>query len=98
MTRSRNAVAETMPMFDPPVAVVAQPPSRRPAPAVPASIDLMTAAQLLGIGRTCAYGLVRSDRWPTPVIRAGRCIRVPTQPLLDLLGLDAAAFHRTLMA
>jgi hypothetical protein len=66
--------------------------ARRPAtssksdhPPLPASIDLMTAARMLGIGRTCAYGLVRQGRWPTPVIRVGRCIRIPTRPLLALL-------------
>jgi excisionase family DNA binding protein len=64
---------------------------RRP---LPASVDLMTAAQLLGVGRTCAYGLVRQGRWPTPVIRVGRRIRVPTQPLLALLEPGLADIHR----
>jgi hypothetical protein len=64
---------------------------------VPASIDLMSAARLLGIGRTCAYGLVRTGRWPTPVIRLGRCIRIPTRPLLALLDLDLADIHRPLL-
>jgi hypothetical protein len=52
---------------------------------LPPSVDLMTAAGLLGIGRTCAYGLIRRDEWPTPVIRVGRCIRIPTAPLIELL-------------
>ena len=52
---------------------------------LPPTLDLMAAAALLGIGRTCAYGLVRRGTWPTPVIRAGRCIRIPTAPLVDLL-------------
>jgi hypothetical protein len=56
---------------------------------LPPTLDLMTAAQILGIGRTAAYALVRAGRWPTPVIRAGRLIRVPTAPLLQLLGLHA---------
>jgi hypothetical protein len=59
--------------------------SKSEHPPLPASIDLMTAARMLGIGRTCAYGLVRQGRWPTPVIRVGRCIRIPTRPLLALL-------------
>jgi hypothetical protein len=63
---------------------------------LPASLDLMTAAGLLGIGRTCAYGLVSRGRWPTPVIRVGRCIRIPTQPLLALLELDPTVIHRPL--
>jgi predicted DNA-binding transcriptional regulator AlpA len=54
---------------------------------LPVAVDLPTAARLLGIGRTSAYELVRTGRWPTPVIRAGRLIRVPTAPLLAALGL-----------
>jgi excisionase family DNA binding protein len=44
-------------------------------------IDLREAAALLGIGRTLAYRLVREGRWPTPVIRVGRLIKVPVAPL-----------------
>jgi len=57
--------------------------------ALPAVIDLAIAARLLGVGRTVAYELVRTGRWPTPVIRVGRLIRVPSAPLLELLGLDS---------
>ncbi len=56
--------------------------------ALPAVLDLPTAARVLGVGRTIAYELVRSGRWPTPVLRLGKLIRVPTAPLVDLLGLD----------
>jgi excisionase family DNA binding protein len=55
---------------------------------LPPVLDLPTAARLLGIGRTAAYQLVKSNEWPTPVIRVGRLIRVPTAPLLALLGID----------
>jgi hypothetical protein len=54
---------------------------------LPPTVDLTTAAQILGIGRTAAYALVRAGHWPTPVVRAGRLIRVPTAPLLRLLGI-----------
>lgn len=61
---------------------------------LPAVVDLPTAARVLGIGRSAAYGLVRSGDWPTPVIRVGKLIKVPTAPLAALLGvapeLDAA--------
>lgn len=53
---------------------------------LPSVVSLMTAAELLGIGRTKAYELVRDDEWPTPIIRVGRAIRVPTTPLVALLG------------
>jgi hypothetical protein len=52
---------------------------------LPATLDVITAAGLLGIGRTLAYQLVRTGGWPTPLIRLGKAIRVPTRPLLDLL-------------
>ena len=51
----------------------------------PAVLDLCEAAALLGVGRTTAYKLVREQKWPTPVLRLGRLIKIPTQPLLDLL-------------
>jgi predicted DNA-binding transcriptional regulator AlpA len=54
---------------------------------LPVVVDLPTASRLLGIGRTSAYELVRTGQWPTPVIRVGRLIRVPTAPLLAALGV-----------
>jgi predicted DNA-binding transcriptional regulator AlpA len=54
---------------------------------MPPVIDLPAAARLLGIGRTAAYELVRTDAWPTPVLRLGRLVRIPSAPLLDLLGI-----------
>jgi predicted DNA-binding transcriptional regulator AlpA len=56
--------------------------------ALPAVVDLVTAARLLGIGRTVAYQLVRQGTWPTPVLRLGHQIKVPSAPLLELLGLS----------
>ncbi len=54
---------------------------------LPAVIDLPTAADVLSIGRTAAYELVRAGAWPTPVLRLGRLIRIPSAPLLALLEL-----------
>lgn len=48
-------------------------------------VDLMTAAELLGLGRTTAYKLVRRGEWPTPILRIGRQTRIPTAPLRELL-------------
>jgi excisionase family DNA binding protein len=53
--------------------------------ALPPVLDLVQAAALLGLGRTTAYRLVQDNQWPTPVLRLGRLIKIPTQPLLDLL-------------
>jgi predicted DNA-binding transcriptional regulator AlpA len=57
---------------------------------LPPTLDLVDAAKLLGIGRTLAYEMVRDETWPTPIIRAGRKIRVPSKPLLQMLGYDFA--------
>jgi hypothetical protein len=54
---------------------------------LPPVVDVPTAAKILGIGRTCAYELIRTDNWPTPVLRVGRLIRIPTTPLLELVGV-----------
>ena len=56
--------------------------------ALPAVVDLPTAAEALGLSRTSAYELIRTGAWPTPVFRLGRLIRVPTAPLLTLLGIE----------
>jgi excisionase family DNA binding protein len=56
-----------------------------PAAPLPAVLDLVEAAALLGVGRTTAYRLVHDQQWPTPVLRLGRLIKIPTQPLLELL-------------
>jgi predicted DNA-binding transcriptional regulator AlpA len=56
-----------------------------------AVVDLPEAAAMLGIGRTFAYRLVREDAWPTPVIRVGRLIKVPLQPLREYLGAHDVA-------
>jgi hypothetical protein len=58
---------------------------------LPPVIDLMSAAGLLGLGRTTAYKLVRTGQWPTPVLRIGRLIKVPTAPLRDLLTSSSPA-------
>jgi predicted DNA-binding transcriptional regulator AlpA len=55
--------------------------------ALPAVVDLLTAARALGIKRTTAYALARDASFPCPVFRAGASYRVPTSGLLRLLGL-----------
>jgi hypothetical protein len=53
-----------------------------------ATVDLLTAARALGLGRTKAYALARHDQFPCRVIRIGEIYRVPTAGLLELLGLS----------
>ena len=52
---------------------------------LPPVVDVATAAAILGIGRTVAYELIRVGEWPTPVLRLGKLIRIPTAPLLELV-------------
>lgn len=65
----------------------------RPTPlldpcALPPTLDIVTAGRMLGIGRTTAYHLARYGQFPVPVLRIGGNYRVPTTPLLTLLGID----------
>lgn len=48
--------------------------------------DVQTAAQVLGLGRSTAYDLIRRGEFPVPTVRIGRRLRVPVEPLLDLFG------------
>lgn len=49
--------------------------------------DLVTAGDLLGMGRTKAHELARTDRFPVPVLRHGRRYIVPVAPIARLLHL-----------
>ena len=91
--------AEVLTLFDVPARESTARTRRRavqdPLEGLPPTLDLVAAATLLGIGRTCAYGLVSRGEWPTPVIRAGRCIRIPTAPLVELLRSGGGGFPQT---
>ena len=54
---------------------------------LPATIDLKTAARVLGLGRTKAYELAKQGQFPCRVICIGDIYRVPTSGLLELLGM-----------
>lgn len=53
---------------------------------LPPVLDVPTAAKVLGIGRSLAYELVRRGEWPTTVRHVGKLIKIPTEPLVRLLG------------
>lgn len=61
--------------------------TRDDALALPPVVSLATAAEVLGLGRSAAYELVRTGQWPTPILRLGRLIKVPTAPLIALVGI-----------
>lgn len=54
---------------------------------LPTTIDLMTAARALRIGRTKAYELARTGQFPCKIIRVGAGYVVPTASLLEVLGI-----------
>lgn len=56
--------------------------------ALPAAVDLATAARALGISKSKAYELVLTDDLPVPALRVGRLWRVKTADLRRVLGLD----------
>jgi hypothetical protein len=56
--------------------------------ALPPAIDLVTAGRALGIGRTKAYELVRTNGFPVKVLRLGNAYRVVTADLLRVLGAE----------
>lgn len=50
-----------------------------------ATVDLITAAGALGIGRTKAYELARAGEFPCHSIRLGDTYRISTPALLELI-------------
>ncbi|WP_280422562.1 helix-turn-helix transcriptional regulator [Nocardia carnea] len=55
------------------------------------TVDLHTAADVLGIGRSTAYKLASAGDFPAKVIRAGRRYRVVSADLRRLISVDDAA-------
>ncbi|ONH25236.1 hypothetical protein [Pseudofrankia asymbiotica] len=56
--------------------------------ALPAVIDLQTAARAFGMGRTKAYDLARAGEFPCRVLRINNIYHVPTAELLRVLGVS----------
>ncbi|MEK8106604.1 DNA-binding protein [Micromonospora sp. M12] len=50
--------------------------------------DVETAGAILGIGRTKAYVLARTNEFPVRLLRVGRRYLVPVQGILKLLGVE----------
>jgi hypothetical protein len=56
---------------------------------LPPTVDIETAARILGCGRTLAYELVKRGEFPCRILRLGKRYLVPTASLLESLGLHA---------
>ena len=61
-----------------------KPPGRALAEEPTVTVD--AAAALLGMSRHGTYNAIREGNLPS--IRIGRCIRVPSKPLRQMLGLE----------
>ena len=46
------------------------------------------AFRILGINRSTGYKMIRKGTFPLPVLKMGRIIRIPTTPLVKLLGRE----------
>jgi hypothetical protein len=66
-------------------ATVRGPLTRSELLALPAAVDVETAARAFGIGRTTAYALAKADEFPCKVLRAGKAYRVITEDMLRVL-------------
>ena len=51
--------------------------------------DIETAASILGIARTLAFELAKTNQFPVRILRLGRRIRIPVSELLHYLGNNA---------
>jgi predicted DNA-binding transcriptional regulator AlpA len=58
--------------------------------ALPAVVDVTTAARALGLGRSTAYELARCGEFPCRILHIGSSYRVPTAELLRVLGINPA--------
>ena len=50
--------------------------------------NVETAAEIIGIGRTLAYELIKNQTFPVRLLRLGRRVVVPVPDLLRYLGSD----------
>ncbi|MDA2812800.1 helix-turn-helix domain-containing protein [Nocardiopsis sp. RSe5-2] len=55
---------------------------------LPVTVDLRTAARVLGISSTAAYRLIHKGEFPCPVLRVGGRYRIPTSGLMHALGIE----------
>jgi predicted DNA-binding transcriptional regulator AlpA len=59
--------------------------------ALPAAVDLATAARALDLGRTSAYSMAKRGEFPVPLLRLGSQYRARRTDLLELLGIEQPA-------
>ncbi|GGT18726.1 hypothetical protein GCM10010271_22340 [Streptomyces kurssanovii] len=62
--------------------------------ALPATVNVVTAARALGIGPSKAYALIRSGEFPVKTLALGNTVRVPTAALWRALGVEGLTAAR----
>lgn len=60
----------------------------------PVTVDVPTAGRAFGVGRDESYRLAREGRFPVPVLRLGRYLRVSRAAVLAALGVTEATDAR----
>ncbi|MFK0192507.1 MULTISPECIES: helix-turn-helix domain-containing protein [Kitasatospora] len=60
---------------------------------LPLTIDVRTAARVLGLCPATVYRRLREQDFPCPVLRPGRQYRIPTAGLLRALGIEEVPVH-----
>jgi hypothetical protein len=55
--------------------------------ALPATVNVTTAARALGIGHNKAYELIRDGQFPVRTLSLGATVRIPTAALWEALGV-----------
>jgi hypothetical protein len=58
--------------------------------ALDAAVDIPTAGRCFGMGRSKAYELARSDKFPVPVLPLGATFCVTRASILAALGIEDA--------
>ena len=59
--------------------------------ALPPAVDLATAGRAFGIGRTKAFELARTGKFPVKVLQVGQKFRVPRTAILEALDVRPPA-------
>jgi hypothetical protein len=55
--------------------------------ALPATVNVVTAARALGIGHNKAYDLIKAGQFPVRTLSMGSTVRIPTAALWEALGI-----------
>ncbi|MEH0576852.1 MULTISPECIES: DNA-binding protein [Streptomyces] len=62
--------------------------------ALPATVNVVTAARALGIGHNKAYDLIKLGQFPVRTLMMGSTIRIPTAALWEALGIGSLRRER----